>query len=85
MDGDILYDGIIVRQVPEMHPAATVFATAGNAGIAINIAAAVWTIGGRPVLRIATADPARSDRLSVQPRVGIEMAARQGGKDHLGC
>lgn len=41
MDGDILYDGIIVRQVPEMRTRRpTVFATAGTGGtIAINIAA----------------------------------------------
>ena len=39
MDGDILYDGIIVRQVPEMRTRRpTVFATAGTGGIAINAA-----------------------------------------------
>jgi hypothetical protein len=39
-DGDILYDGIIVRQVPEMLTRRPVyFATAGAGGIAVNIAA----------------------------------------------
>jgi hypothetical protein len=39
MDGDILYDGVIVRQVPEMRTRRpTTFATAGTGSIAINAA-----------------------------------------------
>ena len=40
MDGDILYDGIIVRQVPEMRTRRpTTFATAGTGGtVAVNAA-----------------------------------------------
>jgi N4-gp56 family major capsid protein len=77
MDGDLLYDGVIVRQVPEMRTRRpTVFATAGTGGtIAIN-AACLCGQSAMAMFYGQLPRPTQLDQTDYQFNrgVGIEMA-----------